>query len=226
LPHPAAIGEGDRQKKGTDPGAGIRRLIHGWLSLVRTVPPFTWPDVSPIASRKERASEWAAELLPVLYRQVRALAGPRPDLDDLVQAAAERALKTLGRFEGRAQLSTWTYAIAYRTVLDHDRWRFRWARRFQLAGDDERPESAADVDVEGAALEATRAASLHRALARIVPSKRAVVVLHDLEGLELKEVAAIVGVNERTVRSRLHDARKKLLGILAADPAFDREGRR
>ncbi len=198
-------------------------------SLVRTAPPLTWPvsqgDGPPRATAHDEASDGAAELLPLLYRQVRSLAGPRPDLDDLVQAAAERALKTLGRFEGRSQLSTWTYAIAYRTVLDHDRWRFRWKRRFQLAGDVEGPDlPAANVDAERAAREAKRAASLHRALLRMVPAKRAVVVLHDLEGLELKEVAAIVGVNERTVRSRLHDARKKLVALLAADPAFDREG--
>jgi RNA polymerase sigma-70 factor (ECF subfamily) len=189
----------------------------------------TWP--SQDAARSSRGaideaapSDWAAELLPILYCQVRSLAGPRSDLDDIVQAAAERALKTLGRFEGRSQLSTWTYSIAYRTVLDHDRWRFRWARRFQLVDDAEASEPATDeTDVERATLEALRAASLHRALSRIVPGKRAVVILHDLEGLELKEVAAIVGVNERTVRSRLHDARKKLVKLLAADPAFDRE---
>jgi RNA polymerase sigma-70 factor (ECF subfamily) len=170
-------------------------------------------------------SDWTGELLPLLYRQVRSLAGPRPDLDDLVQAAAERALKSIDRFEGRSQLSTWTYAIAYRTVLDHDRWRFRWARHFELVGEVEGHESGStEGDAEQTAREATRARSLHRALARIVAAKRAVVVLHDLEGLELKEVAAIVGANERTVRSRLHDGRKKLVALLAADPAFDREG--
>jgi len=55
------------------------------------------------------------ELLALLYRQMRALAGPRQDLDDLVQAAAERALKALERFEGRCALSTFTYGIVYRT---------------------------------------------------------------------------------------------------------------
>jgi RNA polymerase sigma-70 factor (ECF subfamily) len=190
--------------------------------LIRTAPPLAWPDARAPSARRPIEADWEAELLPLLYRQVRSLAGPRTDLDDLVQAAAERALKALGRFEGRSQLGTFTYAIAYRTVLDHDRWRFRWARRFQLGVDPERGEPAG-ADLEKEALEARRAASLHRALARIVPAKRAVVVLHDLEGLELKEVAAIVGANERTIRSRLHDARKKLVALLAADPAFDRE---
>jgi DNA-directed RNA polymerase specialized sigma24 family protein len=55
------------------------------------------------------------------------------------------------------------------------------------------------------------------------PPKRTVIVLHDLEGMEMKEVAAVVEANERTVRSRLRDGRKRLAAILIADPLFERE---
>ena len=71
-----------------------------------------------------------AELLSLLYRQMRTLAGPRVDIDDLVQAAAERALRALDRFEGRCSLSTFTYQISYRTLIDHERWYRRFRRRF------------------------------------------------------------------------------------------------
>jgi DNA-directed RNA polymerase specialized sigma24 family protein len=54
-------------------------------------------------------------------------------------------------------------------------------------------------------------------------AKRAVIVLHDLEELPLKETAVIVNSNERTVRSRLIDGRKKLARLLAEDPLFDVE---
>jgi DNA-directed RNA polymerase specialized sigma24 family protein len=50
-----------------------------------------------------------------------------------------------------------------------------------------------------------------------------VVVLRELEGLSLAEVAAVVGANERTVRSRLHDGKQKLLSILREDPCFNPE---
>lgn len=166
------------------------------------------------------------ELLGLLYRQMRALAGPRQDLDDLVQAAAERALRALPRFEGRSALSTWTYGVAYRTLLDHERWYRRWHRRFQLTEDAAMPEAITRVDGEGLAIELFRARRLHVALDQLPAAKRAVVVLHDLEGLALAEVAVVVGANERTVRSRLRDARIKLAGLLAADPAFDGEGTR
>src|SRR6478752_1336279 len=74
------------------------------------------------------------ELLALLYRQMRALAGPRQDLDDLVQAAAVRALKALPRFERRSSLSTFTYGIVYRTLIDQQRWYRRFQRRFSLEG--------------------------------------------------------------------------------------------
>lgn len=165
------------------------------------------------------AREVPVNLLQLLYRQMRGLAGMRPDLDDLVQAAAERALKSWARFEGRSALSTWTYGIAYRTLIDHDRWHMRWRRRFSFSPDGE-PEQAHFIDAEGSLQELGRARRLREALSALPPAKRAVVVLAELEGLSMKEVAEIVGTNERTVRSRLRDARRKLVEILAADPLF------
>jgi RNA polymerase sigma-70 factor (ECF subfamily) len=191
------------------------------------LPPISKPLDVPLFTRAADESEVCAastELLRLLYRQVRTLAGPRPDLDDLVQAAAERALKALPTFERRSAFSTWTYGIAYRTVLDHDRWLSRFRRRFSFAEDADGLDVASASDVEHDAMLAVRARRLHVALETLPPAKRAVIVLHDLEGLALKEVAAVVSANERTVRSRLIDARKKLASILTNDPAFDSEG--
>jgi RNA polymerase sigma-70 factor (ECF subfamily) len=179
--------------------------------------------VQPV--HREAVRELPTDALALLYRQMRVLAGPRADLDDLVQAAAVRLLRALPRFERRSSLSTFAYGVAYRTLLGHDRWYRRWSRRFSLADESDR-EDALPEDTESAeqsALRARRASSLHRALAQLPATKRAVIVLHDLEELEMKEVAAIVDTNERTVRSRLRDGRKKLATILANDPAFEKE---
>jgi RNA polymerase sigma-70 factor, ECF subfamily len=189
------------------------------------MPPPTYQRAEILFAPAERAeaAEAPADLLRLLYRQVRSLAGPRPDLDDLVQAAAERALKALPRFEGRSALSTWTYGIAYRTLLDHDRWFRRWRKRFSFSEDLRVPEPETERDSEAATFELARARRLHEALERLPPAKRAVVVLHDLEGVEMREIAHIVIANERTVRSRLRDGRRKLLEMLEADPMFDPE---
>ena len=177
--------------------------------------------LSSAAEGQERDAP--AELLRLLYCQMRRLAGPRDDLDDLVQAAAERALRAWPRFEGRSSVSTWTYGIVYRTLLDHERWSVRWRRRFRYFEEQSHPEPQSSSQPEAEAIEVARARRLHLALSRLPPAKRAVVVLHELEGLAMKEVSEIVGANERTVRSRLRDARHKLASILRKDPLFDPE---
>jgi RNA polymerase sigma-70 factor (ECF subfamily) len=172
----------------------------------------------------ESVRDLPADVLALLYRHIRVLAGPRHDLDDLVQAAAMRLIRALPRFERRSSLSTFAYGVAYRTLLGHDRWYRRWSRRFSLAEDHEAIEpQATHENAEESALRTRRASSLHRALAKLPASKRAVIVLHDLEELEMKEVALIVDTNERTVRSRLRDGRRKLAEILSGDPLFEKD---
>jgi len=169
------------------------------------------------------ARESPDELLALLYRQMRALAGPRQDLDDLVQAAAERALKALERFEGRSSLSTFTYGIVYRTLLDQQRWFRRFQRRFSLDSREEPDELAFPRSSETDLRELERARRLYAALDQLPKEKRATLILHDLEGLDVCDVAAISGTNQLTVRSRLRDAHKKLAQLLREDPLFDPE---
>ena len=169
------------------------------------------------------ARESPDELLALLYRQMRALAGPRQDLDDLVQAAAERALKALERFEGRSSLSTFTYGIVYRTLLDQQRWFRRFQRRFSLDSREEPDELAFPRSSETDLRELQRARRLYAALDQLPKEKRAALILHDLEGLDVSDVAAISGTNQLTVRSRLRDAHKKLAQLLREDPLFDPE---
>ena len=167
--------------------------------------------------------ENADELLALLYRQMRALAGPRQELDDLVQAAAERAVKALERFEGRAALSTFTYGIVYRTLIDHQRWYRRFQRRFVVDSREEPDDPTFPRSSETDLRELERARRLYVALEELPQEKRATLILHDLEGLDVADVASISGANERTVRSRLRDAHKKLAQILRQDPLFDPE---
>ncbi|MCE7889841.1 MAG: sigma-70 family RNA polymerase sigma factor [Sorangiineae bacterium PRO1] len=79
-------------------------LLPASLELPLLAPPPLDRISDPPAERV--SGEIPGNLLQLLYRQMRGLAGPRPDLDDLVQAAAERALKSWSRFEGRSALST------------------------------------------------------------------------------------------------------------------------
>jgi RNA polymerase sigma-70 factor (ECF subfamily) len=154
---------------------------------------------------------------------MRVLAGHR-DVEELAQVAAEQAIRGLAGFEGRAKLSTWTFRICYLTVRKHDRSLRRWLRRFSLTDDGELPDAAtSECGPDERVLREERVARLRAALDGLSPKRRSVVILHDLEGLDIGEVAQIVGAHPRAVRSRLRDGRSALAARLAADPYFGAE---
>ena len=62
-----------------------------------------------------------------------------------------------------------------------------------------------------------RTRQLQRALSRMSDRYRVVVVLHDLEELDVRDIAGIVRCNALTVRSRLRDGRKQLRKLLLAE---------
>lgn len=146
-----------------------------------------------------------------------ALAGrSAPDLDDLVQLAAEQVIKSRESFEGRSELSTWIYGVCYRVLLKQRRWYRRWSMRFRL--EQEGDPTPSDDTLPGAMLERReRAQRLQAALDQLSERHRSVVVLHDVQELSIPEIAVIVGSNELTVRSRLRDGRKRLRALLSAD---------
>jgi RNA polymerase sigma-70 factor (ECF subfamily) len=166
------------------------------------------------------------ELFEALYRRMATLAGrSAPDLDDLVQQAAEQVIKSRERFEGRSDLSTWIYAVCYRVLLKQRRWYRRWSVRFRLEQDGD--PTPRDEVLPAASLERReRARRLQAALDRLSERHRAAVVLHDVEELSIAEIAAIVGSNEMTVRSRLRDGRRRLRDILSAERGFLMKGQR
>lgn len=166
------------------------------------------------------------EIFEALYRRMAALAGrTAPDLDDLVQLAAEQVFKSRGSFEGRSEFSTWIYGVCYRVLLKQRRWYRRWSARFRLeqAGDP----TPTDDTLPSAAMERReRARRLQAALDHLSERHRAVVMLHDVQELSISEIAVVVGSNELTVRSRLRDGRKRLRDLLSGDQDFPLKGQR
>jgi RNA polymerase sigma-70 factor, ECF subfamily len=194
----------------------MNRLDEGAGFLPRAGPILV-TERTEMAQRETRPTP--EEVFALVYTQVRKLAGRR-DVDEIVQTAAEQAIRGLPRFEARSQLSTWTYRICYLTIRKHDRWHRRWLRRFTLTLDGELPEHAEEAGQEEDLERAERLSRLVRALDRLSPKRRAVVVLHDLEGLPVNEIATIVDAEVAAVRSRLRDGRKVLAEILEDDPYF------
>jgi RNA polymerase sigma-70 factor (ECF subfamily) len=182
-----------------------------------------------------RASERAAqdELYHRFRRQVAGnlyrVLGDRTDLDDLVQEVFVIAFRGLDRFRGDARLSTWLYRICVNVALGRIRTRKRrptaiGVDNLDLASPDpslvERPETPER------SLERRRDQErVYQVLEQLAPKKRVVLYLHEIEGLDLKEIAYLVDSNPVTVRTRLFYARREFYKILAGEsPPADKDG--
>ena len=142
-----------------------------------------------------------------IYGVALRMMGNWPEAEEVAQETFLRAHRALPEFRGDSRLSTWLYAIASRLCLNRlASGEGRIARR-------RASEEIADLvwDEPGGNLERDeRVAAVHKALAELPEERRAVVVLRDFEGLSYDEIAAVLGLELGTVRSRLHRARLDL----------------
>ena len=137
---------------------------------------------------------------------LRLCAGDRALADDLLQDTWLRASTGLGRFRWDASLLTWLRAIATNCWREH----VRAKRETELfdeavhASPPARPSRAEAIDVE-------------RALAALAPGYRAVLVLHDIEGLTHEEIGAALDVTAGTSRAQLFHARRAMRAHLSGE---------
>lgn len=141
-----------------------------------------------------------------VWRVLRHCGVPDSDLDDAVQETFLVVFRRLPEFEARASLRTWIYAVAVRVASTRRRSRRREAARRELAGLGMHGAGAADPEAELSKAEA--ADLVDRLLDELDASKRTVFVLAELEGVKVPEISRILGINPRTVHSRLRLARE------------------
>ena len=141
---------------------------------------------------------------PSVYRFLSALGIRDPEREDACQDVFMAVYRSLPSFRGESQLSTWIYRIAARTTGKMlEKRRLRNALIGVLTH--ELPPPPPDPS------EATaRNLMLDRMLDRLHPKKRIVLVLFELEGVPVEEIARIVACPTNTVWSRLHHARLDL----------------
>ena len=142
------------------------------------------------------------------------MVGNPADAEDLLQEIFLSAHRKLDSFRGESALGTWLYRLATNLCLDH--LRSRAARTSQLtdALDDE--PGLADASSRRLAERALSRMDLERALAQLPEGCRAAFVLHDVEGLEHREVAEALGIAEGTSKSQVHKARLRLRSVVEA----------
>jgi RNA polymerase sigma-70 factor (ECF subfamily) len=137
------------------------------------------------------------------------------DFDDLIQVTFERIIRAIieDRFAGQSRLTTWAAAIAGHVAIDFLRRSVREQRLFStVEPPDSVPAGAAGRPAAEQRLEArSQVHRLHTILAKMKPTLAETVLLYDVLGHSLEEVAALTGVSQSAAQSRLFRGRKELL---------------
>ena len=177
----------------------------------------------PSDSFAEMHEQYRERILHYLHRLTR-----HPSLaEDLTQEAFFRASRALESFRGEAKLSTWLYRIATNLYLDHRRKesaRPAEAREFPRLPD-ELPD-AASLSLSGPKLpdrlfeDSEMGSCVREFVDRLPPDHKAVIILHDLEGLKNREIAGVLDCSLDAVKIRIHRARQSLRTLLTEDCEF------
>ncbi|WP_347311124.1 sigma-70 family RNA polymerase sigma factor [Defluviimonas sp. SAOS-178_SWC] len=148
--------------------------------------------------------------IPRLRRAARALTRDAAAADDLVQDSLERALARRRHWRGDGPVAGWIWKIMLNIHRDGAR---RAAPHLVVV--DELPQVPAAGD---AAEDRLALAEVRAAIARLPVDQRQVLVLVALEGQTLQAAAAILGIPEGTLVSRLGRARAALRSMTGRDP--------
>lgn len=139
-------------------------------------------------------------------RLVRALGVADGEADEICQEVFLIVYRHLRSFRGEARLATWIHRLATREALRHAKRRRMKRALLELFGRAERPTAPRDW----AENEAARRQFLNQLLSRLSPERRLALVLFEIEGRPVEEIADLCGCAVNTVWTRIHRARAQL----------------
>ena len=151
------------------------------------------------------------------YRLAARMCGP-DSAEDVTQEAFLAAWRGLPQFRGDCRFSTWLYRLVSNAAIDCLR-REKKHRDTGDVDDLELPDGGPSPQ-EQAERSDTRDA-VRRALDRLSPEHRQVLLLRFMQELDYGEIARALNVSEGTVKSRINRAKSKLREVLAAGNFFD-----
>jgi RNA polymerase sigma-70 factor (ECF subfamily) len=157
-----------------------------------------------VSGAEDAFRELYARHTPRVFQLIRRLiGGERTDAEDILQEVWIQAVRALPQFRWEASFSTWLTGIAINQTRTW--WRKKGGRQFEPV--ENLSLVAKDVPI-GQRLD------LESALAALPDGRRAVLVLHDIEGLTHEEIAERLGVAVGTSKSQLFAARRTMRASL------------
>lgn len=159
----------------------------------------------------------AVKHLTALYNFALSLAKDEGDAADLVQETYLRALRFRHRFQPGTNLRAWMFKILRNAFIDS-----YWRRSREPAMEEAESEQGSATLVEREGVEGVGSESvdrlvrmdLHEALEQIPDQFRTAILLSDVEGLSVEDIAEIMDCPPNTVKTRLFRGRRLLRGHL------------
>ena len=145
-----------------------------------------------------------AQEMDYLYGALQRLGAPKADVEDLLQDVFVVLHRHWGTLDLSRPLRPWLFGVAFRVVRAQRRKRSRETLYAGLELED------AAQGPEGWVQGQEALATLHAALERVPIARRSVVIKHDLEGLEVVDIARELSLTKFGVYARLHKGRKEL----------------
>ena len=160
------------------------------------------------------AEELVERTYSAVYASIYRLCGDADLAADLTQETYQKAWGALPGFDGRSQLFTWLYRIAYTTFLNYVRRPRRMTSLDEPDSIDPRDETPPADEVLVVQEEAEH---LREAVMKLPEDLRFTVTAHFWGGLAVKEIARIENITTVAIRKRLHKAFSILESMLGEE---------
>ncbi len=147
-----------------------------------------------------------------------------PDAEDLTQEVFLQAQRKLHTFRGDSAFATWLYRVAFNTVMMFLRRRRVEQRSAERAKAEETP-TQVRLSSSFYGPEPIRYLALKRAIASLPAGRRAVLILHDVNGLTHREVGLRLGIAASTSKMQLYHARMALRSFLEVPRQADAQNK-
>jgi len=153
---------------------------------------------------RQQAAQIFREHCGYVWNTLRRFSVRQADLEDLTHDTFVAVFRQWHTFDSQRSLRPWLFGFALRVASDHRR---RARHRFEVYGQAHEPIDRAPGAVEQL-LERERLELANGALQAIELSRRAVFILHELDGAKLHEIATALDIPLGTAASRLRLARE------------------
>ena len=157
-----------------------------------------------------------------VYNLALRMTGDPEDAADMAQEAFIKAYNSLSGYRGDSKFSVWLYRIVSNVCLGLLRGKKRRQTVSLSVTDDDGEDTELDIADESQSPEriferAMTRDAVRRGLAALTPEYRQILILRELQGMSYEEIAAVLGLESGTVKSRIFRARKKLCAFLLRD---------